>query len=100
MAIVYILYSKSAGKYYIGSTKELKTRIELHMNKTFVNSFTSIFNDWELEFEISNISISSAKKIETHIKKMKSKAYIQNLKKYPILSDELVKKYSCEALSR
>jgi putative endonuclease len=31
------------------------------------------------------LSYSQARSVETHIKKMKSKIYIQNLKKYPEL---------------
>jgi putative endonuclease len=32
--------------------------------------------------------------IEEHIKKMKSKVYIQNLKKYPDMVKKLIAKYS------
>jgi len=35
-----------------------------------------------------------AGKIEIHIKKMKSKKYIQDLKKYPEIAQKLLKKYS------
>ncbi len=35
-----------------------------------------------------------AGKIENHIKKMKSKKYIKDLKKYPEIAQKLIKKYS------
>lgn len=39
-------------------------------------------------------------KIENHIKKMKSKIYIENLKKYPEMASKLILKYDKNALSR
>ncbi|MGB9153703.1 MAG: GIY-YIG nuclease family protein [Alphaproteobacteria bacterium] len=96
MASVYILYSKIADKYYIGSTKELKTRIEYHHNKEFKNSFTSKYNDWELFYSINEVSNTTARKIESHIKRMKSIIYMENLKKYPEISPKLVQKYTIQ----
>jgi putative endonuclease len=40
------------------------------------------------------MTIEQAHKIENHIKKMKSKKYIENLKKYPEISLRLLQKYS------
>ena len=42
--------------------------------------------------EVKNSFI--AVKIELHIKRMKSRNYIENLKKYPEISEKLIKKYS------
>jgi putative endonuclease len=94
MASVYILYSKKSDKFYIGSTKELQTRIFYHKTKEFKGSFTSNYEDWELFFSIDNLKISVARKIENHIKKQKSKTYIENLKSYPEISEKLIIKYS------
>jgi putative endonuclease len=47
-----------------------------------------------LFFEIPNLDKVAARKIETHIKAMKSKKYINNLKKYPEISLKLIAKYS------
>ncbi|CAN5456565.1 hypothetical protein BH11BAC2_BH11BAC2_09890 [soil metagenome] len=41
MATVYILYSKSADKFYIGSTLDFDQRLDYHLNKEFQNSFTA-----------------------------------------------------------
>jgi putative endonuclease len=94
MASVYILYSKIANKYYIGSTNDLETRIEYHYNKEFENSFTSKYDDWELFFSVNEISNTTARKLESHIKKMKSRVYIENLSKFPEMSERLILKYS------
>ncbi|MGE0568430.1 MAG: GIY-YIG nuclease family protein [Bacteroidia bacterium] len=93
MASVYILYSNSAKKFYVGVTKDINQRIKFHESKHFSSSFTAAYNDWELFLELPNISITTALLIERHIKKMKSKIYIQNLKKYPEIVEKLMVKY-------
>ncbi len=57
MASVYILHSITSNKFYVGASKELKERIDIHRNKEFKNSFTAKYNDWELFFSIDNIPI-------------------------------------------
>ena len=93
MASVYILYSISAYKYYIGCTKDIDQRFEYHLVKEFRDSFTAKYSDWQLYFEITDLGITTARRIETHIKKMKSRTYIENLKKYPEILQKLVVKY-------
>ena len=90
---VYILYSKRMDRFYIGQTKDLNDRIALHLEKAFKGSFTSKANDWELFQTISCESSFQAIRIESHIKKMKSRQYIQNIKEYPEISDKLKNKY-------
>jgi len=93
MASVYILHSKSAGEFYTGSSKDAEQRYEYHINKEFPASYTAKYDDWELFFRIENLEIGVAKKIEAHIKRMKSKIYIQNLTKYPEMVEKLVARY-------
>ena len=93
MASVYILYSPSADMYYCGSTKDLDTRINYHLVKEFPLSFTARHEDWQIYFFIDDLNISVAKKIEGHIKRMKSRKYIENLKKYPEITVRLIQKY-------
>ena len=89
----YIIYSKLLNKYYIGETNNIEERIELHNNRHFLNAFTSTTDDWELFFFIQCQSRSQARRIETHIKRMKSRKYIENIKKYPEISQKLLIKY-------
>jgi putative endonuclease len=93
MASVYILHSKKLDKYYTGSCMDLSYRIEQHLNKIFKGSFTAIADDWDLYFFIDNLEYTQARNIESHIKKMKSRTYIENLKKYPEISEKLKLKY-------
>ncbi len=90
---VYILTSPSAGVYYVGYTKNLTDRLTMHKNGSFEGSFTSKEKDWELFFHIECESISQARRIEKHIKQMKSRKYIENLPKYPEISFKLLGRY-------
>jgi putative endonuclease len=97
---VYILYSKNSDQYYIGSTKDLEKRVNYHLIKEFKNSFTSKYSAWELYFSMDGINNTVARKIEAHIKKMKSKKYLLNLKIYPEIIQKLILKYSIDTQSR
>ncbi|MCB0482256.1 MAG: GIY-YIG nuclease family protein [Flavobacteriales bacterium] len=92
MAAVYILHSKSKNRFYIGSCNNLFERLEQHRLKAFSSSFTSNIDDWELYYSIQNLDYMVARNIEKHIKKMKSKEYIRNLKKYPEMIQKLMDK--------
>jgi len=91
----YILYSKKLDKFYIGSTSvETNIRLLRHLKKYYGNAkFTAKSDDWILFFDIKCNSFQQAQKIEKHIKLMKSKKYIHNLKKYPEISAKILEKY-------
>jgi putative endonuclease len=93
MAYVYILHSSSANNFYIGSCKDLKARLIEHQTHTYPNSFTSRATDWKLFLVIDNLMYLQSRNIEKHIKRMKSKTFIKNLKKYPELILKLKIKY-------
>jgi putative endonuclease len=95
MASVYILYSPSLDSFYTGATTEaVILRLERHLHGYYDNKYTAKAKDWELYFEISCSSMEEAMKIEHHIKRMKSKKYIQDLKRYPEMVNKLKEKYS------
>jgi len=94
MASVYILHSSKLDRFYIGSCKDLFQRLDQHLNKEYINSFTSVVEDWKLYLSIDGLAYQQARSIELHIKKMKSKTYIQNLVKYPEIIERLKLKYS------
>ena len=93
MAVVYILYSKNIDSYYIGSCINLKKRIEAHNKGEFSKAYTKRSNDWIIFFKIENLEYNQARKIEKHIKNMKSRKYLENLKKYNEISQKLILKY-------
>jgi len=94
MASVYILYSKKLDRFYTCSCEELNYRIDQHLNKDFSKGFTAKTDDWELFFFVDDLGYKQARMIEKHIKQMKSKIYIQNLKKYPEIIKKLITQYS------
>ncbi len=83
MAIVYILFSVTLDKYYIGATTLLiEERLVNHNDKYYDNKYTSKGIPWNVYWyrEVENMQL--AMKIEQHIKNMKSRTYIENLAKY------------------
>ncbi len=89
---VYILSSAKLHRCYIGFTNDLDERMKFYQNSES-NKFTYNADDWEIFYTIKCSSKVQGLKIETHIKKMKSKIYIENLKKYPEITLKLLEKY-------
>ncbi len=91
--IVYIIYSVSTDKYYVGQTVDLDERLILHNTGEFSHSYTKPGIPWQL-YHIECNSKKQAVSIETHIKRMKSIKYYQSLKIYPELTVKLLIKYA------
>ena len=95
MASVYILYSSSHDSYYIGFTTELaEVRIDRHNNDYYENKYTRSGKPWALFLEIKCSTDDQAKSIEKHIKSMKSKKYIHDLKIYPEMIEKLLARFA------
>ncbi len=93
MAYVYIIYSEKVDKFYIGSCLDFDTRIKQHNTHHFSTSFTSISDDWIEFYTVEVMDLTTARKIEKHLKQMKSRIYLKNLKKYPEIMEKLIKRY-------
>jgi putative endonuclease len=88
----YILFSKLLNRYYVGYTSDIVERIKLHNSGHFGGkSFTNKSADWEIYFLIPCKSIEQAVAIESGIKRMKSRKYIENLKRYPEMVEKILK---------
>ncbi len=94
MACVYIIYSKEIDWFYIGSCLNLGARLKKHNQGVFSSSFTSKTNDWTIFYHIKDLSEYTARKMERHIKRMRNRAYLLNIKKYPEISQKLIEKYT------
>ena len=70
---LYILYSKSADKYYIGHTSDYQRRFEEHNHQDHFDTYTSKHRPWELKavFQIPG-DRANAMKIERFIKSKKT----------------------------
>lgn len=51
-------------------------------------------NDWVLYYSLNELKYKQARLIENHVKKMKSRKYIENLIKYPDISKRSIELYS------
>ena len=90
----YILYSKSIKRYYVGYTSDIAERLKLHNNGSFgIKSYTSKASDWDIFLLISCETIEQAFFIESKIKRMKSRKYIENLKNYPEIIEKILKEF-------
>ncbi len=92
MNCVYILYSSKLNRFYIGFTSDFDTRLEFHKNAE-PRKFTANAEDWVLFLRVLCENKTQGLNIEKHIKKMKSKTYIENLIKYPEIILKLQEKY-------
>jgi len=91
---VYILYSPKPDIFYTGFTSEtIEIRLQKHLESIYGEKYTSKSIDWEVFLSIRCLSLNQGLSIEKHIKKMKSKKYIYNLKKYPEMVERLLQKY-------
>jgi putative endonuclease len=92
MFTVYILRSSKLDRFYTGFTTNLDLRLHFHENAE-VRKFTAKADDWVLFLEITCASKTQGLAIEKHIKKMKSRVYIENLIKYPEIIEKLKVRY-------
>jgi putative endonuclease len=90
---LYILHSKSKGKYYIGETTDVDFRLNLHNSHSFKNSFTRIAEDWAVVLQFECKDKNEALYLEAFIKRMKSKKFIGKIiNDQNILTDIILKK--------
>ena len=68
---LYILYSKSLDRYYIGQTKQVEKRLIKHNKGHSRATKTGI--PWELVFSVSFESKTESLRAEKWLKKMKSR---------------------------
>ena len=76
MFYVYIIYSSSLEKYYVGSTESVEKRLERH--NAGRGNFTSKGCPWILIVSIECNSRSEAMQLEQKVKKRGIKRYLQD----------------------
>ena len=74
---VYILFSPSLNRHYIGHTGQLDDRLFRHTNSG--SKSTKAAHDWQLVYSESYPSRADAMKRESFIKKQKSRRFIETL---------------------
>lgn len=77
MYVIYAVYNKEAGKFYIGQTRDIQERIRLHDDRIF-KSYTSRFpGKWELIYEESVATRLEALKREKQLKSFRGREFIK-----------------------
>ena len=95
MHYLYIIYSDSSQKFYIGETNNIKDRVSKHQSHFYSNSFTKIADDWKIVLIFDCIDKEEAVYLENFIKRMKSKTFNNKIINDPsILKDILSKRKS------
>ena len=75
MFYVYIIFSAVANKYYVGSSQNVRQRLDDHLNSR--SKYTKMAKDWELKYTESFETRSQAYQREMEIKKKKSRVFIE-----------------------
>ncbi len=80
MFYIYIIYSETAGKYYIGHTDNIVRRLAEHNNPQVNSKFTAKYTPWvlALSFPVAE-NRGDALKVEKFIKRQKSRNFIRKL---------------------
>ena len=90
---IYIIYSKTVDKFYVGESPNVINRLDQHNSHYFNKGFTNIADDWKIVLSMECKSKDDALYLEKFIKKMKSKKFIRKIiKDKSILEDILSKK--------
>ena len=82
MMVVYILYSPSFDRYYIGQTQDFQKRIERHNAGT--ETATSPYLPWQLVLTIEKQSRSEAFILERKLKNLSRERLLLFIKKYKL----------------
>ena len=91
---VYIIFSESIDKFYVGETVNVDERLVQHNSGFYKSAFSRQATDWKLFWSIECVSRNQALRIEKHIKKMRNRKYFENLIKYPKIAQKLLKLYN------
>ncbi|MGB3094836.1 MAG: GIY-YIG nuclease family protein [Microgenomates group bacterium] len=77
MYYMYILRSTKDGSFYIGSTSNLKERLNRHNSGR--SKYTKARRPWNLAYSEIYLTLSEARKREFHLKSLKSRIVIEKL---------------------
>jgi putative endonuclease len=91
---IYVIESENSGNFYVGETPDLQSRLDFHNDAIRNDNSTKVGIPWKLFWSLEVKDRGMARRIESHIKRMKSKKYIENLKQFPEITQKLLKKYS------
>jgi len=92
MHYLYILYSKTLNRFYVGETQNIDKRIILHNSRYFKKAFTKSASDWKVVLGKKCNIREEAMYLESFIKRMKSKKFIEKVIATPNILDDILNK--------
>ncbi len=92
MHFLYILFSEKLNSYYTGETPDVDIRLDLHNNHHFKKAFTNAADDWTIKLAFKTDSKENALYLESLIKRMKSKKFIQKVINDPSILNQILEK--------
>ncbi|MBK5213266.1 MAG: GIY-YIG nuclease family protein [Flavobacteriaceae bacterium] len=92
MHYLYIIYSETINRYYIGESHDADERLKQHNIHYFKSNFTKASNDWKLSLKYLCRNKEEAVFLEKFIKKMKSRVFIKKVIENPEILTDLLKK--------
>ena len=79
MHYVYIIHSKTLGRYYVGESVNPHNRVLEHNSGKYHKSSTKAAIDWEVKVVFSCENRLNALRVEEYIKSMKSSKFLLRL---------------------
>ncbi|CAL2091977.1 GIY-YIG nuclease family protein [Tenacibaculum sp. 190524A05c] len=93
MHFLYIIYSQTLDKFYIGETHNLAVRIKKHNQHEYSKAYTKAASDWIYVLQMKCNNKEDALYLEKFIKRMKSRKFVQKIIDTPkTLEDILLKR--------
>ena len=78
MFTVYVIYNREHGKIYIGKTKDLRQRLELHKTVTFPNAYTARFSgEWMVIYTEQASDRTAALRREKQLKSFRGREFVK-----------------------
>lgn len=90
MHFLYIIYSPTADKYFVSETDNVPERIELHNSFKRLKSITGKPSDWTQKLIFECNSREEAVYLVKHIRKMKSRAFLEKVIAKPEILGEIL----------
>ena len=79
MYFVYILYSVSMNAFYVGQSVDAQQRTIQHNQHLYPGASTAKASDWEIKIQFGVSNRKDALKVESYIKSMKSRIFLNKL---------------------
>ncbi|MFO8147399.1 MAG: GIY-YIG nuclease family protein [Bacteroidota bacterium] len=92
MHYLYIIFSETMKKFYIGETSDVENRLIQHNTHYFKTNFTKGAEDWIIKLKFPTKSKDEAVLLERFIKKMKSRKFIEKIISKPSILTEILEK--------